>query len=100
MNCKQGDLALVREPFAHCDNGKIVRVVEPGDDWKHLGDTRFHWACDTLGQRSAFDNSQGLSDGIELVDVPDACLVPLRGGDGEDEVLRLVGRPVGAPQAA
>jgi hypothetical protein len=30
----------------------------------------------------------------------DRDLRPLRDNDGEDEVLRLVGRPVGTPQAA
>lgn len=30
----------------------------------------------------------------------DAHLCPIRDSDGEDEVLRMVGRPVGTPQAA
>ena len=40
------------------------------------------------------------SNGRSMPYVADMKLRPLRDSDGEDEVLRLVGRPVGDPQAA
>jgi hypothetical protein len=96
MNCKPGDLAVVRENGP--DDGKIVRVVGPGDFWGDIGDWRVHWTCDTLGQRVTFDpnavhDGSLMSDGTELVDYADSDLIPIRGGDGEDETLTWAGKP-------
>lgn len=93
LNCKQGDLAMMKCATPDPDNGKIVRIVESGDDWSHTGDARFHWAVDTLGQRFELDNAPGLSDGVELLDIPDADLRPIRDNDGADETLAWAGKP-------
>lgn len=84
--CRPGDLAILVacEPGeSGADLGKLVRVVRHGYDWGRFGDSRLHWSCDTLGSR--FECSAGpffgLSNGRELVDIPDVLLRPIR-GDG------------------
>lgn len=94
MNCKEGDLAMIVVADGDDrDLGKVVRIVEPGEDWAHLNDTRFHWAVDTLGQRMWCKNPGVYSDGKELIDIPDAELRPIRDSDGQDEMLRIAGLP-------
>ena len=95
LNCKQGDLAVIVR--STCGNlGKIVRC-------KKL--CMHHWFIQPDGSLIA-----GLAwvvdppvigwRGDVLPGVLDAVLRPLRDNDGEDEMLRLAGLPVGAPQEA
>lgn len=90
MNCKQGDLALILRSAAG-NEGKIVRCVELAGAWSaHDGDG-MRWVTDPpvrglLGERA--------------YPVLDCNMRPIRDSDGDDEVLRLVGRPVGTRQAA
>lgn len=94
LNCKIGDLAIIVVDEEGSDLGKIVRVVELGDDWSYFGDTRHHWACDTLGQKLATSTPlDEFSDGVELIDIPDAYLRPLRDEEGEDETLTWAPSP-------
>ena len=97
MNCKPGDLAVIKgcDPNGSGrDIGKLVRIVGPGDDWSDVGDTRHFWDCDTLGQRLECDGNS-LSDGFENIDIPDEHLRPIRDNDGEDETLQWAGKPEG-----
>jgi hypothetical protein len=90
LNCKQGDLAVIVRSEAG-NEGAIVqcmRLLPPGTE-----------GWETLGPRWMVDRVLNGNCG-PVRSVPDARLRPLRDSDGEDEVLRLVGRPVGTPQAA
>lgn len=94
LNCKVGDLCIVVKDSLGKDLGKIVEVVSFGDNWSDEGDDRFHWRCSTLGQRFTCTYPLGdTTDGQELVDIPDACLRPIRDTDGEDETLSWLPSP-------
>jgi len=89
MNCKQGDLAVIVRSLAG-NEGKIVRCLRliPQTPWAIQPGPR--WIVDRTLPGVTFDCDS----------VPDAFLRPLRDSDGEDEMLRMLGRPVGARQAA
>ena len=56
-----------------------------------------HWAVDTLGQKlvaSEQGNHLNFSDGVERIDIPDACLKPIRDNDSKDETLKWAPVPV------
>ena len=90
MNCKQGDVAVIVRSVAG-NEGKVVRCLE-------LHPTPYA-AQDGAGPRWVTDPPIiGCAGWIDAV--LDANMRPLRGQEGEDEVLRLAGRPVGTPQAA
>jgi hypothetical protein len=93
LNCKQGELAIIGGDEPAENIGKLVHIAEPGDDWSDIGDSRPHWAVDTLGQHISFAPYPGHSDGVELVDIADSCLTPIRGGEGTDEMIRIAGLP-------
>lgn len=95
MNCKQGDLAwIVRST---CGNaGKIVRCVKLLPALPFIQPT----GVVVVGAAWVVDPPVVGWGGDTLPGVRDALLRPLRDSDGEDEMLRLVGRPVGTPQAA
>ncbi len=94
MNCKQGDLAI------------IVRS-RAGNEGKVLTCLRLATSSECKSESVAWSGPVWVTD-ADIPDTwgettrlyPDERLRPLRDSDGEDEVLRLVGRPVGTPQAA
>lgn len=100
MNCKPGDLAIQVgcDPedgdLGRQDIGRLVVVIDRGDDWSHVGDHRFHWWIKPAsgGLIGCFDEGGKYCLEPEC-DIPDEHLRPLRDQDGEDEVLRLVGKP-------
>jgi hypothetical protein len=104
MNCKPGDLAVVvRSEFGNA--GRIVEVLKPLGVEPYWGGFRwdganskgaFCWLVRALG--APLHTMAGGQ--WQECPVPDAVLKPLRDSDGEDEVLLIVGRPVGDPQAA
>lgn len=89
MNCKQGDLAVVVRAVNRKNIGKLCRclklihgklfidpdgVARPYDTWET--DAKFHcW------------------DGSNTRYVQDEKLKPIRDSDGEDEMLRITGKP-------
>lgn len=90
MNCKKGDLAVFigKEPWAQ---GMIFRIVRRMRWYDRLRYLRFvrnmpqpAWVIDPPAKWPAGWLSFFCSD---------EALRPLRDSDGEDEVLRLVGRP-------
>lgn len=90
LNCKQGDLAFIVKSYAG-NEGKVVqclRLVAGGSDW--IED----------GPRWEIDRGVPSKAGYLVFSVADSCLRPLRDSGGEDEMLRIAGRPVGTPQAA
>ena len=86
MNCKPGDLAVVVRSYAG-QEGKIVTCV------RYIGPVEFDngaahpdcWRVDPPLYRA--------KDRCKADIVADSCLRPIRDTDGEDEVLRLVGKP-------
>ncbi len=95
LNCKQGDLAVIVRSAAG-NEGRLVqclRLVVGHEELTPGG---------TLLRTPAWETDTDLRGCHGRVDryVADAQLRPLRDSDGEDEMLQLVGRPVGEPQAA
>ena len=88
-NCKQGELAVIVRSMAG-NEGKIVRCVRPVFAGGLMG----------AGLRWVTDPPVPGVHGVMWYPPLDANMRPIRGQDGEDEMLRLVGRPVGDPQAA
>lgn len=87
MNCKQGDIAVVVRSFAG-NEGKVVQCL------------RF------VTSRISFPDGRTRALGAWLIEPPlldwrgmlssymlDEQLRPLRDNDGEDEMLRIAGRP-------
>ena len=88
MNCKQGDLAVIVRSAAG-NEGKIVRCVRmviEGGTWGYGP----RWVTDPSVRGTA----------MPVQSVLDACMRPIRYSDGEDEMLLLVGLPVGTPHDA
>jgi hypothetical protein len=96
LNCKQGDLAVVVKSTAG-NEGKIVRCVRMHDSETHDLDG---WPTFSSGPRWVIDRPLHGLAGRPIYTCPDRFLRPLKDSDGEDEVLRLVGRPLDEPQAA
>ena len=96
MNCKQGDLAVIVRSLAG-NEGKIVRCVQLLGQQCAVIDPRRGIELFTMWQVEP-----SISDwrGYQKNSCADEFLRPLRDSEGEDEVLRLVGLPVGTPQAA
>ena len=82
MNCKQGDLAIVIRSAAG-NEGKIIRcvrmVMEDGG-WGYGP----RWVTDPPVRGT----------GLPVQAVLDSCLRPIRGTEGQDEMLRIAGVPV------
>jgi hypothetical protein len=85
MRCKVGDLAVVCAPtpyaghFVQCValHGKVRSSIDRGPHWWV---TPHNW-----------DPGCSLRDGSFLF--PDSMLRPIRDNDGEDEMLRIAGKP-------
>lgn len=90
MKCRQGDLAVIVRSVAG-NEGKIVRCIRIAGAWR---------AKDGAGPRWETDPPVRGLLGECAYPVADLNMRPLRDSDGEDEVLRIAGRPVGTPQAA
>lgn len=87
MNCKQGDLAIIVQSV--CGNeGKVVKCLEYAGVFKCTsnGVVGFYdyWKTDT------FITFEG---GRRDNEIRDCVLRPIRPTDGEDEMLRIAGKP-------
>jgi hypothetical protein len=81
MNCKQGDLAIIVEGL---QAGNIVRCVSRYDGpWAGVPYAP-GWIVDRhlINRCGRFQNAVG-----------DCALRPIRDNDGEDEMLRIAGKP-------
>lgn len=90
LNCKEGDLAIIVGNDS--GYGRLCAVVSGVFTREDIGDFRVHWECDTLGQKIPLEDGT-YSDGVETLDIPDENLRPIRDQDGEDEILRIAGKP-------
>lgn len=102
LNCKPGDLAIVvRSEYGNV--GKIVRVIKPslgnaaaqgtefrehdGQPWlKSNNDYLWFIECES-GIRASNKKTYTLAPGRDI------SLRPLRNSEGEDEMLRVAGKP-------
>ena len=85
MKCKKGDLAVIVHSYAG-NEGKIVRCLR-------ISEPDFFNPIDD-GPRWLVDKKLTTSNLRRTRTVADSQLRPLRYSDGEDEILRLVGKPV------
>ena len=88
MNCKQGDLAIiVRTAGSGVTLGMVVTCVKLIGAAKFVGYTCLFetWLIDPP--------LPSIKDGILTCYCPDAWLKPIRDQDGEDEMLRIAGKP-------
>ena len=94
LNCKQGDLAIiVRSQLGNA--GRVVtclRIASPENLRETFGSTMekhgLIWRIDTPVKWSNW--VRGV---VEVPFMADEVLRPLRDSEGEDEMLRLVGKP-------
>lgn len=99
MRCKPGDLAfIVGECLLFPENlGALVRVVSPAAPY--ACDPGVHyWVCEAVGRPLKYEEAvAGIPTGwtgySHSVDIADAHLRPIRGDQGEDEILRIAGYP-------
>jgi hypothetical protein len=96
LNCKQGDLAvIVRSRYGN--EGKVLTCLRLASFAEVNAERLVIWK----GSVWVTDATIDCNDGTTTRLYPDERLRPLRDGEGEDEMLRLVGLPtVDAPQAA
>ena len=89
-NCRPGDLARVIRSHAG-NRDKIVQCV------RAIGPMRVLHADDTFTVEFLWEIDRNLPNiGGLLGNVfPDSDLRPIRGQPGEDEILRIAGRPMG-----
>jgi hypothetical protein len=83
MNCKQGDLAVIVRSMAG-NEGKLVEVLRQsvayGPGW---------WTVRSMS--GPCRNHLGVYS--QEGQIEDSRLRPLRDNDGEDEILRIAGKP-------
>jgi hypothetical protein len=95
MNCKPGDVAMfTRDAAGYCNGMEftvprgtfvyIVRLSIRGS----LRARCAHWKVEPFGVRSVCGRFSATAAGVD-----DSVLKPIRPGDGEDEVLRIAGKP-------
>lgn len=105
--CKPGDIAVI---INQRNLGKLVTVIElyvpetrvDGNKWYSEGRPGPMWVVESLGGlfRSMTEDSQTSELKHTSVAISDSCLRPLRKGPGQDEMLRLTGKPKDKPVVA
>ena len=96
MNCKQDEIAIVVR--TQRNNDKIVRCVRLVSDQEFLDRTNFNdnthgpiWEVDRDMLWGSLISS--LVADVMVPFMPDANLRPIRGTEGTDEMIQLVGLP-------
>lgn len=88
LNCKQDDIArIIRSEAGNRD--KIVTCV------RAVGPMRVLWPDDRWTDEYMWEIDRELPrmDGRTTKILPDSCLRPIRDEPGEDQMLRIAGRP-------
>lgn len=96
--CKPGDIAIV---LTKANLGKLVTVIRPYVAGEKVGGTVWiprpgvMWVVEALGSPIKGVNEDGITFHTESA-FGDSQLRPLRDQRGEDQMLRLTGKPQGA----
>jgi hypothetical protein len=91
MNCKPGDLAIFVRSY--CGNeGRIVRVLRLATDVDRKTIPWEEGRCCWVIDQTVSWGGGGLVFARAALALDD-CLRPIRDTDGEDEMLRIAGRP-------
>lgn len=101
LNCRPGDLAVVIA--GRVENiGAMVRVVRLYDTGETvsgvlwLGEGHIGWVVEALGRDLvAYMDDDTVPFKFRTAVIADKSLRPIRGAEGEDEILRLAGKPEG-----
>lgn len=93
-NCAKGDIARITRSAAG-NRDKIVTCVKP------IGPMKVLWPDDKFTVEFIWEIDRDLPrmDGQTTRMIPDSCLQPIRDLPGEDEALRLSGRPMDIEEA-
>ena len=95
MNCKQNDIAvIVRSNYGN--HGKVLTCLRLATFAELNAESLTGWPPPVWVTDAQIDCNDGTTTRL----YPDSRLKPIRDSDGQDEMLRLVGLPVGTPQAA
>lgn len=101
-NCRKGDVVMFkRDAFGTFGGAKFTMPRGTfsfvlGLDWKESMFRRaWHWHIEP----SRLPSQDGLCIGL-VTGASDDVLKPIRPGDGEDEILRIAGKPVHRPTIA
>jgi hypothetical protein len=102
MNCKLGDLAIVvwAPAGASIAAGSLVKAVEllHGDICLYIGDTGSTYSASDAWRveyRGSLESPYGRPWAV-----PDSRLRPIRDQPGEDEILRIAGKPINTKEPA
>lgn len=95
-NCKPGDVAMVtRDAFGicngreyHASRGTFVYIIRMSFR-QSMSLRRVRWRVEPFRVTSVCGRFCGMAEGVD-----DSVLKPIRPGDGEDEMLRIAGKPV------
>ena len=91
LNCQAGDLAIVKAPASPKNRGKVVLCVRLATA-EELDE---HWFTNDDGPVwFVTPNLVSSRWGDEIPLCRDKSLRPLKWDDGEDEMLRIAGKPV------
>src|ERR1700740_2251704 len=97
MNCKQGELAVVKCQQSEA-YGRMVEVCELLGTHPRSIDPSPHWWVKPCGWTPAVEWVE--LDKLGRFLFPDSRLRPIRDQPGEDETLRIAGKPVDADLCA
>lgn len=89
MNCRKGDIAIIRRPgTSDCNVDRMVHVDSPshlyGPGW---------WFVESIGSPIIATAENGQTVERRFAHIEDSRLRPIRGGEGPDETLAW--KPVG-----
>lgn len=94
MNCKPGDLAVILWTRNYPENiGALVRVLHDSPNGP-LPEYGHQWSVEPLQRVMTSIGKAGPGGEFSM---PDRFLRPLRDNDGDDEMLRIAGKPEARP---
>jgi len=94
MNCRQGDIARIVRPYVvDAAIGRFVTVIAVAPNRPVVIDGHiFEWNGASWIVEGNVPDQCGEHVYKRLV-IADRCLRPIRGAEGEDEMLRIAGKP-------
>lgn len=91
IRCRVGDICIVVNDIEMpCNNGALVEILRVADP-KYFSSLEFQWDCKAIS--SIRFGSEIFRSGAEGFGYRDRELFPIRPGEGEDEMVQLLGKP-------